>query len=168
MATVSCVAAPANGPVVRIVAERGKSERVLAEYELTLSGLGILQPNSPLSREFLNGAGLSRVPRSIAVYVNGVLAWRRKCHEWGQTALMSSSRRDKRIHPVRMADFDTEQIAAVVVDAADRKLAGEYFAERDFSDDIAEELLQECPRRRQPMKPRPSAPSLLGTAPFQA
>ena len=168
MATVTCVAAPANAPVVRIVAERGKSERVLAEYELTLSGLGILQPDSPLSREFLNGAGLSRVPRSIAVYVNGVRAWRRRCHHVGQTALMSYSRRDKRVRPIRMADFETATVANTVVDAADRKLAAEYALERDFAEDCAEKLLHECPRRRQPMMPRPSAPSLLGTAPFQA
>jgi hypothetical protein len=65
-----------------------------------------------------------------------------------------------------MADFETETIAAGAVDIWDRKLARQYAIERDLSEDIAEELLQECPRRWQPL--RPSRLSLFGIAPFQA
>jgi hypothetical protein len=92
-------------PIVKVVAVVGSQgkERVIAEIPLEqpedfahldgeellralerAPGLASINPLSRLSREYLRGAGLPFMPRSIAVYVDGVLKWKRPCHTRGQ------------------------------------------------------------------------------------
>ena len=71
--------------VIKVIAERVSSERVLLEEELTEGTLALLQKQSPLSRAFLDGAGLPYRPKSVAVFVDDQLLWRVRCPRRGST-----------------------------------------------------------------------------------
>ena len=71
---------------VKVVAILGRQrERVLVDEPLTLDALALLQPISPLSRAFLDGAGMEYRPVGIAVYVDGKRVWSERCPHHGAT-----------------------------------------------------------------------------------
>jgi len=69
-----------------------KQETPLLEGPLTEDTLALLAPHTPLSKAILDGAGLPYRPREVAVYIDGELAWRKRCPIRGATDLVSSGR----------------------------------------------------------------------------
>ena len=167
-------------PVVKIVAEtcvrktvrsRGvksrvvcKRERVIAEYPLEKEEqLPILNQWSLLAAELVEGAGLSYTPRAIAVYVNGVLKWRRECSAYRNTSLRSADRR-AHVHATPACVIDGPDAEWSVLDEVAAEESGDPDGLRGF---YAACDWQPCVATG-PMRPMPAKPSLLGSAPFQA
>lgn len=77
-----------------VVADLGRGRvEIVAEVPLTVESLSLLQERSGLSKALVAGAGLEYVPRAIEVYLDGVLLWRQKCHDRGETSRQSATRK---------------------------------------------------------------------------
>ena len=124
MSTLAQVSAPRQ---VRIVAEFFNKRKHVSEFDLTLDTLALLTPSSPLSRMFLDGAGEEYVPLAIAVYVDGKLVWRKRCHDSGSTALCCVTHRSKRIRTVSLSG---ERVSAKVERMLRNRAYAQYRADR--------------------------------------
>jgi len=131
-------------------------EQVLIDEALTLDTLALLQPVSPLSRAFLEGAGMPSIPKGIAVYVDGKRLWVRDCPHWGATDLASATRKtDLQAIPFTDAfgdDYDDERLA-------ENRAAAEFVrndqSDRDDADEWVADVLEQAGSQRPKLRPTP-------------
>jgi len=151
---------------VKVVAVLGHDrERVLLDEPLTIDTLGLIQAASPLSRMFLDGAGMAYRPKSIKVYLDGELCWSQKCLDPGySTSVKVNTTRphDAKIVTVPFTDAFPEDWDWDDERLADNRTAAEYlhndYSAVDWAEDIAAELCESAGSLRPKMQPAKAAP----------
>ena len=137
---------------------------MLIDEPLTLDTLALLQPFSPLSRAFLDGAGMEFRPKGIVVYVDGKRVWTADCPHHGATdaSSMSSTRKgghaDVRAVPFTDAfgdEYDDERLA-------DNRTAMEYlrndYSGRDDAEEWAADVIEAAGSLRPKLRPSKPGP----------
>ena len=111
----------------------------------------------------LAGAGLPHIPRAIAVYVDGKLAWRKRCPKQGATAVIPASghQGDARI---RTISLDGERVSAKVERMLRNRAYAQYRADRrgatavayTEAEDYVADVLEAAGSLRPKLAPRPA------------
>jgi len=159
MATV-----PSSRKIVKVVALLSRQrQRVLLEEPLSLETLPLLQPISPLSRMFLDGAGLRYRPKGIAVYVDGKRLWRQAAQRCGATDHVSDTRKGGHdsVQALCFTDayggdeYDDERLAA---NRAAWELLHNDPDQTNWAEDTAADLIEAAGSLRPKLSVPPRAP----------
>ena len=143
---------------VKVVALLARQrETVLIDQPLDLDTLALLQAASPLSRMFLDGAGMEFRPKAIAVYVDGKRLWCEECPRHGATdAISTTGKADLPTVPFTDAfpedDDDDGRLAANR--AAWETMRNDYSG-RDDADEWAAEVIEAAGSLRPKLRPTP-------------
>jgi len=159
---------PPSSHSVKVVALlSGQRERVLIDEPLTLETLALLQPFSPLSRMFLDGAGMEFRPKGIAVYVDGKRVWRKDCPHHGATDCYATHRDGKSVHAIPFADAFGDEYTDERL--ADHRAAAEYLRNdhsgRDDAEEWAADVIEQAGSLRPKLRPTTPEPEPESTKP---
>jgi hypothetical protein len=118
MATITIIA---ETSVRKTVRKAGHKARRLGATEKVLAEFGATEPIgqfSALANRLCEGYGLPYIPKSIALYVNGKLSWRRSCNMHGDTSLIAVDRSGESVGIVCESDLDDAEFSPLDLAAA--------------------------------------------------
>jgi len=156
---------PPSSHSVKVVALlTGQRELVLIDQPLTLDTLALLQPVSPLSRMFLDGAGMEYRPKGIVVYVDGKRVWTKDCPHHGATdASPSTQTTHATLHAIPFADAfcddcDYDENGRLARNRAAMEHLHNDYSGRDDADEWAADVIEAAGSQRPKLRPAPVEP----------